>query len=113
VQFAQVTGKAVASLGYLIVFGSLIAFSAFTWLHKVAPAARISTYAYVNPVVAVILGWALASEPLGSRTVLAAAIIIAGVFLVNRGRFQPARTASERRQASSTEYPASESSAAD
>lgn len=110
---SEITGKAAASLGYLIVFGSLIAFSAFTWLHKVAPAARLSTYAYVNPVVAVILGWALASEPIGARTIAAAAIIVAGVALVNRGRFEMPQRSRKRGESAMHEYPVSECSAAD
>jgi drug/metabolite transporter (DMT)-like permease len=84
VHASQLTIKSVLSLAYLIVFGSLIAFSAFTWLHQVAPAARISTFAYVNPVVAVFLGWFLAGEAIGVRTIVATAIILSGVALVNR-----------------------------
>jgi drug/metabolite transporter (DMT)-like permease len=75
--------KSALSLGYLIVFGSVIAFSAFTWLHKHVSATRNSTYAYVNPVVAVFLGWALAGEAIGARTVLATVTILASVALVS------------------------------
>ena len=53
-----VTTRSWVSLTYLIVFGSIIAFTAYSWLHTVAPASRVATYAYVNPVVAVLLGWA-------------------------------------------------------
>jgi drug/metabolite transporter (DMT)-like permease len=73
------------SLGYLIIFGSIIAFTAYTWLHMVAPPSRVSTYAYVNPVVAVLLGWALASEATGVFTWIAMLVILAGVALVNAG----------------------------
>ncbi len=67
---------------YLIVFGSVVAFSAYIWLLRVSTPARVSTYAYVNPVVAVLLGWALAGEPLTMRVVVAAAIIVSGVVLI-------------------------------
>lgn len=78
--------RSLLGLGYLIVFGSLVAYSAFTWLLRVAPAGRVSTYAYVNPVVAVLLGWLLASEPFGGRELAASAVIIAGVVLIISGR---------------------------
>ncbi len=68
--------------GFLIIGGGIIGFTAFSWLMRVAPAARVSTYAYVNPVVAVFLGWALLGEPLTGRILLAAAIIVSGVVLV-------------------------------
>jgi drug/metabolite transporter (DMT)-like permease len=74
--------RSMLALGYLIVFGSIIAFTVFTWLLTVASASRVSTYAYVNPVVAVLLGWLLAAEPVGWNTWVATAIIIAGVVLV-------------------------------
>jgi len=83
---AAVSTKSWMALLYLIVFGSLIAFSAYVWLvHAVSPA-LLSTYAFVNPVVAVFLGWALASEPITVRTLVAAAIIIGGVALITIGR---------------------------
>jgi drug/metabolite transporter (DMT)-like permease len=78
--------RSLLGLGYLIVFGSLVAYSAFTWLLRVAPAGRVSTYAYVNPVVAVLLGWLLASEPFGARELAASAVIISGVVLIISGR---------------------------
>jgi len=77
--------QSVAALGYLIVFGSIIAFSAYSWLLRVAPPARIATYAYVNPVVAMFLGWALAGESLSARTLVAAGVILAGVVLITTG----------------------------
>lgn len=81
-----VSTRSALSLLYLIVFGSLIAFSAYVWLlHAVSPA-LVSTYAFVNPIVAVFLGWALASEPVTIRTAIAAAIIIGGVALITIGR---------------------------
>lgn len=74
--------KSTLAFIYLIVFGSLVGFSAYIWLLRVTTPARVSTYAYVNPVVAVFLGWALAGEPLTPRTGIAAAIIIGAVVLL-------------------------------
>ena len=71
---------------YLVVFGSLIGFTAYIWLLGHVSAARASTYAYVNPVVAVLLGWALAAEPITARTLIAAAIIVGAVVLITVGR---------------------------
>ncbi|HSC47766.1 MAG TPA: EamA family transporter [Gammaproteobacteria bacterium] len=76
---AAVTLKSLLALGYLIVFGSLLGFSAYVWLLKVTTPARASTYAFVNPVIAVLLGWALAGEALTPRIALAGGIIVAGV----------------------------------
>ena len=67
---------------YLIVFGSWIAFSAYAWLLRTVPTALVSTYAYVNPLVAVCLGWAVLSEPLSVRTIAAGAIILGAVALI-------------------------------
>jgi drug/metabolite transporter (DMT)-like permease len=80
--WAGISLRSALSVGYLIVFGSLLGFSAYTWLLRAAPPARVATYAYVNPVVALFLGWAFAGERLTLRTFLAAAVIIAGVVLV-------------------------------
>ena len=75
--------RSVAALAYLIVFGSLVAFLAYIWLLRVSTPARVSTYAYVNPVVALLLGWAVADEPLTPRTLLAGAVILASVAALN------------------------------
>jgi drug/metabolite transporter (DMT)-like permease len=77
-----VSPRSLLGLVYLIVFGSIVAFSAYIWLLRVSTPARVSTYAYVNPVVAVFLGWALADEPLTLRIGVAAAIIVSGVALI-------------------------------
>jgi drug/metabolite transporter (DMT)-like permease len=79
---AAVTGRSAVAVVYLIIFGSLIGFTAFVWLLRVSTPARVSTYAYVNPAVAVLVGWAMAGEQLSARTLLAAAIIVAGVVLI-------------------------------
>lgn len=86
VHAATLTARSVFSLAYLIVFGSTIAFTVYTWLVQVSSPSMLSTYAYVNPVVAVFIGWALAGETLGVRTVAATGIILAGVALVSRKR---------------------------
>lgn len=70
------------SLAYLIVFGSLLGFSAYAWLLRVSTPAKVATYAYVNPVVAVALGWAFAGERLTVGTMLAAVIILSAVVLI-------------------------------
>jgi drug/metabolite transporter (DMT)-like permease len=74
------------ALLYLVIFGSLVGFSAYVWLLRVASPSSVSTYAYVNPVVAVILGWALAGEELTIRTILAAGVIVGAVVLITLGR---------------------------
>jgi len=79
---AAVTSRSLIAWVYLIIFGSLIAFSTFTWLMKHSTPAKVSTYAYVNPIVAVFLGWLVLHEPLSPRLFLAAVIIIAGVALI-------------------------------
>lgn len=67
---------------YLIVFGSLISFTAYVYLLGTVSAAKAATYAYVNPVIAVMLGWAFANEPVVARTLVAAAVILAGVAII-------------------------------
>jgi drug/metabolite transporter (DMT)-like permease len=74
--------RSLTALLYLMTFGSLIGFSAYIWLLRVVPASRVATYAFVNPVIAVILGWALAGEELTARMLIAAAIIISGVVVI-------------------------------
>ena len=76
------SGRAVGAVIYLIVFGSLVAFSAYLFLLEHTRPALATSYAYVNPVIAVILGWWLAAEPITGRTLVAAAIIIAAVVLI-------------------------------
>ena len=76
------SARSLLALAYLIVFGSLIAFAAYVYLLRYQSPARVGSYAYVNPVVAVFLGWALADEPVTLRTAIAAAIILTGVVLI-------------------------------
>ena len=84
--------RSVGAFLYLVVFGSILAFNAFVYLLRVVPPARVATYAYVNPLVAVLLGWLFAGEAIGPRAGLATAIILPGVALVTFGRSTP-RTA--------------------
>ncbi len=81
---AAVSTKSVVATAYLFVFGSLVGFSAYLWLLRVTTASRVATYAYVNPIVAILLGWALANEPLTPRVYVAAAIIVGAVVLIIR-----------------------------
>jgi drug/metabolite transporter (DMT)-like permease len=81
---AAVSARSVLATAYLFVFGSIVGFSAYLWLLRVTTVARVSTYAYVNPIVAVVLGWALADEPLTPRVALAAAVIVGAVALIIR-----------------------------
>lgn len=92
------TPTGAAALGYLIVMGSSVAFTAFVWLLKHAPASKVMTYAYVNPVIAVFLGWAAGSvglvpaEPLDGWVFAGMAIIVSGVALTTSAPTRPAAT---------------------
>lgn len=90
---AQATTASISGFFYLVVFGSLIGFTAFAWLLRVSSPAKVSTYAFVNPVIAVLLGWAIAHEPVGARTIAAAAVIVGAVALITlaKGKRAPAR----------------------
>jgi|AGTN01.2.fsa_nt_gi Permeases of the drug/metabolite transporter (DMT) superfamily len=77
---------AIYAMIYLAIFGSVVAFSAYTYLLKHVQASRVATYAYVNPVVAVFLGWLIAHEPLSERTLLGAIVLIFAVWLINKGK---------------------------
>ncbi|RKN14636.1 EamA family transporter [Micromonospora musae] len=79
---AEVSGRSWLALGYLMVAGSLVAFTAYVWLLHNAPLSLVSTYAYVNPAVAVALGAVLAAEPVTAQVLLGGAVIVAGVALV-------------------------------
>jgi drug/metabolite transporter (DMT)-like permease len=69
----------------LISFGSIVAFTAYTWLLQRCPPALVATHTYANPVVAVLLGWLLASEALSLRVVLASVAILGAIVLIRRG----------------------------
>ncbi len=82
---SHVSGRSFWALIYLAVFGSLVAFTCFAWLLKVSTPAKVSTAGYINPMVAVALGWAFHSEVLTPRSLIASAIIVAGVALIITG----------------------------
>lgn len=83
---AAVSANSVFALFYLIIFGSLIGFTAYSWLLKNAQPAMVSTYAYVNPVIAVLLGWGIAGESLTAQTLIAAFIIVLSVALITANK---------------------------
>lgn len=91
--WAAVPLSAWSSLAYLIVFGSIIGFSSYVWLLQVRPAAQVSTYAYVNPVVAVLLGVFAGNEVLGWREFAGLVVILGGVLLINLAKYRRGRSA--------------------
>ena len=82
---ADVSRRSALAWVYLVVAGSMVAYSAYLYLLKATTPARASTYAYVNPIVAVFLGWLLAGEPFGPRTVAAMALTLVAVLAINLG----------------------------
>lgn len=80
------TPRVIVAWFYLVIFGSLLGFSAFNYLLRVTSPAKVSTSGYVNPLVAVFLGWLVLGEPISERTLLAAAVIIGGVVLIRAGK---------------------------
>jgi drug/metabolite transporter (DMT)-like permease len=83
--FSQITVKSWLALGYLILFGSVIAFTAYNWLLEHYSPTLVATHTYVNPVVAVLLGWAYGGEALTMKVAMAAALVVVAVVLVDRG----------------------------
>ncbi len=83
---AATSAKSWLALLYLITFGSIIAYTAYVWLLSTVAPTLVSTYAFVNPIVAVLLGWAFAHEPLNLRMILAAGIIVGAVALITVGQ---------------------------
>ncbi|MEP6747233.1 MAG: EamA family transporter [Bacteroidota bacterium] len=81
--WSHVSAQSIMAVVYLITFGSLIGYMSFVWLMTVRPPSLVGTYAYVNPVVAVFLGWLIANEQITWHQVLALIIILAGVIIVN------------------------------
>ena len=72
------------AFAYLVVFGSLVAFSAYIWLLQNVPVSKVSTYAYVNPVIAIFLGWMILDETITTTTLIGATVIVASVWVVVR-----------------------------
>jgi len=87
-EFAQlavssISTRSALSIAYLAAFGSIVAFSSYKWLLTKATPAAVGTYAFVNPVVAVLLGWAFAAEPMGMRTIVAMLVIVGAVVAIS------------------------------
>lgn len=90
-QLAAVSGRSWLAWSYLVAAGSLVAFPVYVWLLQHCSPARVSTYAYVNPIIAVILGWAVLNEPLTPRIAVAAVIIIAAVAIITTVKTRTAK----------------------
>jgi len=82
IEVSAITVRSLLALTYLILFGSLVGFNAYMWLLRVCAPAWVSTFAFVNPVVAVFLGWAFGGEPLTLRILIAASLIVVSVFFI-------------------------------
>jgi drug/metabolite transporter (DMT)-like permease len=85
------SSASILALVYLIVAGSLIAFTAYVWLLQNAPISKVSTYAYVNPIIALVLGWLILSEDISATMLAGAAIIVASVAFIVRKESAPRR----------------------
>jgi drug/metabolite transporter (DMT)-like permease len=81
-----ISSASLAALAFLIVFGSLVAFTAYAWLLQNASTTLLSTYAYVNPAVAVFLGWAIVGEHVGSKEIAAGIVILSSIAMLVFGR---------------------------
>jgi drug/metabolite transporter (DMT)-like permease len=90
VDFDTISTSSTIGLIYLIFIGSLLAFTAYTWLLQHAPISKVATYAYVNPVVAIFLGWALLDEPVTASIAVGATIIVGSVAYIVRRESRPA-----------------------
>ena len=85
VELGNISHRSLVSWIYLVVAGSVVAYTAYVWLLGKTSPARVSTYAYVNPLVAIALGWFFAAEPVGVRTLAASALILVAVLAINLG----------------------------
>jgi len=88
VKLYNISQRSLIAWAYLIVFGSLVAFTSYIWLLKQIAPARIGIYAYINPIVALLLGWALAAEQLTLRSIVATAIILVSVAVITSHKFE-------------------------
>ena len=103
---ALVSVKSLAALGYLAIAGSLVAYSAYFWLLNRYPPTLIATHTYVNPVVALVLGWSIAGEVLTTRFLFGGVVVIAAIALVGRAtsrKGQDTKIPEQRTHASATE----------
>ncbi len=83
--WSQMSARSLCSVAYLIVFGSIVAFTSYTWLLEHCSPTLVSTHTYANPIVAVFLGWALAGETISLRVLAAGLVTLMAVFLISRG----------------------------
>jgi drug/metabolite transporter (DMT)-like permease len=93
VQWHVVSARSVLGLAYLILFGSVVAFTAYTWLLQHIAPTLVATHTFVNPVVAVLLGWLLAGEALTLRLVMATIAILGAIVLIQKGDRQNGKRA--------------------
>ena len=104
---ATISGRSILALVYLITFGA-VGFIAYIWLLRAANPVLVSTYAYVNPIVAVFLGWLLLNEPVTAKTLVAAAVIVAAVAMITMAQARPAaspKPVEERKESGCAEVP--------
>lgn len=87
-KWSSITAESIYAMAYLVLIGSLIGYIAYIWLLSVRPPALVGTYAYVNPVVAVFLGWALHGEKIAVQQIMALGVILIGVLLVNLSKYK-------------------------
>ncbi len=94
VSISAISGRSLFGLGYLIVMGTVVTFSAYVWLLRHVPPTRVATYAFVNPAVAVLLGWSIAGESLSPGTLAATLVIVGAVAVAVSDTPRPARARS-------------------
>lgn len=80
----NVSARSVGGLAYLVLFGTVLAFTSYTWLLQRCKASVVATHTYVNPVVAVILGWALGGEQMSARVIVSAVLVVLSVVLISK-----------------------------
>jgi drug/metabolite transporter (DMT)-like permease len=90
---ASISSNSAWAFVYLVLVGALVGFTAYLWLVRTVPPALATTYAFVNPIVAIYLGWLILAEPVTDRTLLAAVVIIVAVAIITQTRSRKARTA--------------------
>ena len=84
--FRAISALSIVSFVYLVTFGSIVAYAAYVWLLKVSTPSKVGTYAFFNPLVAVILGWLFANEPINMQIILGAGAILSSVLMINQSK---------------------------
>jgi drug/metabolite transporter (DMT)-like permease len=103
--FAHTSWLSMGALAYLIIFGSIVAFTAYSWLLRNVSTTLVATYAYVNPVVAVFLGWLIAHEPVTTSMLVAAVIIVGSVVLITTFGREGAKETGEEQESECSSHP--------